>query len=86
MARVEVKPVEKCYPRRVGWRSGEHAVVSDVSFTIEAGETLGLVGMGEADALCANPREGRIRGSLLRPRRSCPPAWREAFVQTALLR
>ncbi len=44
MALVEVKSVEKSYPRRVGLRTEERTVVSGVSFTIEAGETLGLVG------------------------------------------
>ena len=43
MALVEVDAVWKCYPRRVGLRTEQHAVVEDVSLTIEAGETLGLV-------------------------------------------
>jgi peptide/nickel transport system ATP-binding protein len=44
MALVEVDAVGKSYPRRVGLRTEQHAVVEDVSFDIEAGETLGLVG------------------------------------------
>jgi ABC-type oligopeptide transport system ATPase subunit len=39
MALVELKNVSKSYPRRVGLRSELRAVVEDVSFTIEAGET-----------------------------------------------
>ena len=44
MALVEVDAVSKSYPRRVGLRTWEHAVVEDVSLAVEAGETLGLVG------------------------------------------
>jgi peptide/nickel transport system ATP-binding protein len=44
MALVEVDAVWKSYPRRVGMRTEQHAVVEDVSLAIEAGETLGLVG------------------------------------------
>jgi ABC-type glutathione transport system ATPase component len=44
MALVEMSGVSKSYPRRVGLRNEEHFVVSDVSLTIERGETLGLVG------------------------------------------
>jgi ABC-type glutathione transport system ATPase component len=44
MALVEVDGVCKSYPRRVGLRVEARAVVEDVSFAIEAGETLGLVG------------------------------------------
>jgi peptide/nickel transport system ATP-binding protein len=44
MALVEVNAVWKCYPRRVGLRTEQHAVVENVSLSIEAGETLGLVG------------------------------------------
>jgi peptide/nickel transport system ATP-binding protein len=44
MALVEVDGVWKSYPRRVGLRTEQHAVVENVSLTIEAGETLGLVG------------------------------------------
>ncbi len=44
MALVEVQSVWKTYPRRAGLRSEQHAVVEDVSLSIEAGETLGLVG------------------------------------------
>lgn len=44
MALVEVDSVSKTYPRRVGLRTEQHAVVENVSFAIEAGETLGLVG------------------------------------------
>ena len=44
MALVEMSGVSKSYPRRVGLRSEEHFVVTDVSLTIERGETLGLVG------------------------------------------
>jgi ABC-type glutathione transport system ATPase component len=44
MVLVEVNSVWKSYARRAGMRTQEHAVVQDVSFAIEAGETLGLVG------------------------------------------
>jgi len=44
MALVEVDSVSKSYPRRAGLRTAEHTVVENVSFNIEAGETLGLVG------------------------------------------
>jgi ABC-type glutathione transport system ATPase component len=44
MALVEVRSVSKTYPRRAGLRTEMHAVVEDVSLSIEAGETLGLVG------------------------------------------
>lgn len=44
MALVEMTGVSKSYARRVGLRSEEHFVVTDVSLTIERGETLGLVG------------------------------------------
>jgi peptide/nickel transport system ATP-binding protein len=44
MALVEVNAVWKSYPRRVGLRTQQRSVVEDVSFKIEAGETLGLVG------------------------------------------
>jgi ABC-type glutathione transport system ATPase component len=44
MALVEVDAVSKSYPRHVGLRTEQHAVVQDVSFAIESGETLGLVG------------------------------------------
>ena len=44
MALVEVHSLGKSYPRRVGLPSEPRAVVQDVSFTIAAGETLGLVG------------------------------------------
>ncbi len=44
MALVEVDAVSKSYPRRVGLRTEQQAVVEDVSLTIETGETLGLVG------------------------------------------
>ena len=44
MALVELRGVSKSYPRRNGIRSEEHFVVTDVSLTIERGETLGLVG------------------------------------------
>ena len=44
MVLVEVDRVSKEYPRREGWRTGQRVVVEDVSFAIEAGETLGLVG------------------------------------------
>lgn len=44
MALVEVDSVSKSYPRRAGLRIEEHMVVENVSFAIEAGETLGLVG------------------------------------------
>ncbi|MGC9158415.1 MAG: ATP-binding cassette domain-containing protein [Terracidiphilus sp.] len=44
MALVEVDAVTKSYPRRVGIKTEQHAVVEGVSFAIEAGETLGLAG------------------------------------------
>jgi ABC-type glutathione transport system ATPase component len=44
MALVEVNCVSKSYPRRTGLRTVEQSVVNEVSFAIEAGETLGLVG------------------------------------------
>jgi peptide/nickel transport system ATP-binding protein len=44
MALVEVKAVSRNYPRRAGLRLEDRYVVRDVSFTIAAGETLGLVG------------------------------------------
>jgi ABC-type glutathione transport system ATPase component len=44
MALVEVDSVSKSYPRRVGLRTELRPVVEDVSFRIEAGDTLGLVG------------------------------------------
>jgi peptide/nickel transport system ATP-binding protein len=44
MALVEVDAVSKSYPRRVGLRTEQRAVVEDVSLSIESGETLGLVG------------------------------------------
>ena len=44
MALVEVRSVTKSYPRRVGLRTEQRAVVEDVSLEIERGETLGLVG------------------------------------------
>jgi peptide/nickel transport system ATP-binding protein len=44
MALVEVNAVVKTYPRRVGFRTQANTVVDRVSFTIAAGETLGLVG------------------------------------------
>ncbi len=44
MALVELKSVSKTYPRRAGLRTGQQAVVDNVTFSIEAGETLGLVG------------------------------------------
>ncbi len=44
MALVEVDCVGKSYPRRVGLRTEMRPVVENVSFPIEAGETLGLVG------------------------------------------
>jgi peptide/nickel transport system ATP-binding protein len=44
MALVEVEAVLKSYPRRVGLRTEQRAVVEEVSLTIESGETLGLVG------------------------------------------
>ena len=44
MPLVEVVSVSKSYSRRAGLRSSEQIVVDNVSLTIEAGETLGLVG------------------------------------------
>lgn len=44
MALVEVNAVSKSYPRRAGLRTEWQDVVREVSFAIEAGETLGLVG------------------------------------------
>ena len=69
MPLVEVLSVWKSYPRRIGLRTEEHAVVQDVSFAIEAGETLGLVGeSGSGKTTLArmilglvNPTRGVIR-------------------------
>jgi len=44
MALVEVERISKSYARTTGFHTEQHAVVDDVSFKIEAGETLGLVG------------------------------------------
>ena len=44
MALVEVTAVSKDYARQAGLRSERQTVVENVSFAIEAGETLGLVG------------------------------------------
>ena len=44
MALVAVESIWKCYRRRAGLRTEEHAVVENVSLSIEPGETLGLVG------------------------------------------
>jgi peptide/nickel transport system ATP-binding protein len=44
MALVELDAVSKSYPRWAGLRSELHTVVENVSCTIEAGETLGLIG------------------------------------------
>ena len=44
MALVEVDAISKNYPRRIGLRTEQRAVVEDASLTIESGETLGLVG------------------------------------------
>ena len=44
MALVDVRNLSKSYPRRHGFRAEHVAVVDDVSFAIERGETLGLVG------------------------------------------
>jgi ABC-type glutathione transport system ATPase component len=44
MALVEIDSVWKSYPRRAGLRTEWQHVVEDVSFIIDAGETLGLVG------------------------------------------
>ncbi len=44
MPLVEINAVSKQYPRRAGLRMEWQAVVRDVSFAIEPGETLGLVG------------------------------------------
>jgi len=44
MSLVVVESVSKSYPRRTGLRTHWQPVVEDVSFMIEAGETLGLVG------------------------------------------
>ncbi len=44
MPLVEVDSVSKSYPRRTGLRATEQMVVENVSFAIEPGETLGLVG------------------------------------------
>ena len=44
MALVEVNSVRKSFARRTGVRTEHHNVVEDVSFAIEAGETLGLIG------------------------------------------
>jgi ABC-type glutathione transport system ATPase component len=44
MALVQVNSVWKSYARRAGMHTHDHAVVQDVSLSIDAGETLGLVG------------------------------------------
>ena len=44
MAFVEVNAVGKSYPRRSGLRTEQKAVVENVSFHLDEGETLGLVG------------------------------------------
>jgi peptide/nickel transport system ATP-binding protein len=44
MALVEVDGIWKSYPRRAGLRTEFKIVVEDVSFSVAAGETLGLVG------------------------------------------
>ncbi len=44
MPLVEVNSVSKSYARHIGLRTEMRPVVEDVSFTIESGETLGLVG------------------------------------------
>jgi len=44
MALVELQAVSKSYARRSGLRTELQTVVENVSFTIEPGETLGLVG------------------------------------------
>jgi len=44
MALVEVDAVGKSYPRRTGLRTKQQAVVENVSFQLDGGETLGLVG------------------------------------------
>jgi peptide/nickel transport system ATP-binding protein len=44
MALVEVNAVSKSYPRQVGLRTEQRAVVENVTLSIGSGETLGLVG------------------------------------------
>ena len=44
MPLVDVNSVYKSYPRRAGLRTEHHAVVENVSLSIQTGETLGLVG------------------------------------------
>ena len=44
MALVQLDAVSKSYPRRSGLRTEARTVVENVSFEIQAGETLGLVG------------------------------------------
>ncbi len=44
MALVEVHAIGKSYPRRIGLRIEQRAVVQNVSFSIASGQTLGLVG------------------------------------------
>jgi peptide/nickel transport system ATP-binding protein len=69
MALVEVNAVGKSYPRQAGFRTEQHAVVEDVSLSIESGETLGLVGeSGSGKTTLARmilgliaPTEGSIR-------------------------
>jgi ABC-type oligopeptide transport system ATPase subunit len=61
MALVEVNAVWKSYPRRAGLRTVERPVVEDVTLSLSMGETLGLVETGEAEALCAHPKEEYTR-------------------------
>ncbi len=69
MPLVEVKSVSKSYPRRAGLRTEEQTVVDNVSFAIEAGETMGLVGeSGSGKTTLArmilgltSPSAGRVR-------------------------
>lgn len=78
MALVEVNAVGKSYPRRMGFRTEQRAVVEGVSLCIESGETLGLVGeSGSGKTTLARmilglvaPTQGSIRVDGIDPARA----------------
>ena len=76
MALVEVRNLSKTFPTGQsafgGRASGQVRAVNDVSFTIEAGETLGLVG----ESGCGKSTLGRMLLRLIEPiRRSRALRW-----------